>query len=1128
MIKTFISHTSSDHPFVEWVKTRLERENLSLDIFVDDGSVFVGDDPQKMIDEVKRSVIFIPVLSNESIQKEFVQNEIMTDIANETTHIFPTKLKCDDASIPEEFRTNFTACDRVEGKIYEDFSDGQEWDIHYENLRRTIFNKIVELGLFKEDTKDYYQDCEHLDLILQRYEPTILEIKTVIDVYLKKEAYQRYFFGKLTSARWLKYLKLYGYLRSNPQPIETVDAPGLFRIPQWDALVYLERVSSQTDKSDEVINDLLDIIISVTSLKDANGQHIDNYRTWYYFTKILLNLPAEKIPEEIISLIPIWLESKFDTSLPGAEIAGKLLPKFLNSDNSEDWRKAESLTEIITDIKWTLISGNQTATQKREESNTIIDPHFLSKAFKVNAPKVGERCSMRVISTLASRLAEIFQKERVADYQDSESADYSFIWFPSLYFAPTVGDRRADITLIAILRDVLLAKAKNNIMQTRDILNKFLSEEYKYPVFKRMVLFIVGKMWDTYKDIFIMMIKGEDGSDYFNSPDYKPELHILLKNNHDKFMETERDLIKKIIGKGPEKILTEDNKEKHIAYWKQKWYFPLKADPEFKALYEEQRKIIDIPEEEMRPESATFRSWSGPGQSPLSKEEIISLSNEELSQRLKEFKTENKWKGPTVGGLAELLAEVAKENPEKFIEEINPFKDTGFIYVYEILKGVKDTWNGKKIFDWAKLFQFIELYINRKEFWEDKFIVEKDDWLGGANHQWIAGIVAELIQDGTRDDSWAFSESHFEKAEKIIFLILDNLIIEEDKEITDYVTYTLNTAFGKAITALIIVALRIARVNDNRGIVSDIKWKPEFKEKYHEILSNKTIEGFTNLGRYMPNFYYLDKEWVKEKIRSLENEKGSKYWDAFMQGYLSIGRVYENLYGLMWSHYEYGLSYDFKERRNREHLIQQICIGYLRGNETLDNPASLFKKIIDEWKAEEIREIIGFFWMQRNYLKATSEEDETIRKKIIEFWKLLYGKYKGKDEVTLNHEDKQILSSASKLTALLPQIDEESYDWLMLSAPYVHEDYNSSFFIEYLDELKDRGEKNETAKYIGDVYLKMLKKITPDFDQEHIRSIVVFLYNTGATDNANRICNIYGSRGHEFLRDLYEKHSGRT
>jgi hypothetical protein len=78
---------------------------------------------------------------------------------------------------------------------------------------------------------------------------------------------------------------------------------------------------------------------------------------------------------------------------------------------------------------------------------------------------------------------------------------------------------------------------------------------------------------------------------------------------------------------------------------------------------------------------------------------------------------------------------------------------------------------------------------------------------------------------------------------------------------------------------------------------------------------------------------------------------------------------------------------------------------------------------------------------------------------------------------------------------------------------------------EYLDELKAKGEKSETAKYIGNIYLKMLEKITPDYDQEHIRSIVEFLYSAGSTDSADRIFNIYASRGHEFLRDVHDKHN---
>ena len=37
-------------------------------------------------------------------------------------------------------------------------------------------------------------------------------------------------------------------------------------------------------------------------------------------------------------------------------------------------------------------------------------------------------------------------------------------------------------------------------------------------------------------------------------------------------------------------------------------------------------------------------------------------------------------------------------------------------------------------------------------------------------------------------------------------------------------------------------------------------------------------------------------------------------------------------------------------------------------------------------------------------------------------------------------------------------------------------------------------------------------------------SITEDLYNSAQETIADRICNIYGSRGYEFLRDIYEKH----
>ncbi len=660
--------------------------------------------------------------------------------------------------------------------------------------------------------------------------------------------------------------------------------------------------------------------------------------------------------------------------------------------------------------------------------------------------------------------------------------------------------------LTFILKEILAAKAQSNKEETRKVLEKFLSRDYPYPLFKRLVLFGASREWDKYKEYFFKAIDLEEIK-IFEEPDYEAELSVLLKENIGKFNPDEKEIVRKIIETGPD-WLHPENPEKYKAHWKQKWLYLLKDDPFFAPLYEEQKKLTGIDKEEFS-YGTKFRTSEGFGPSPLTKEEILSLTNTDLAMRMKEFKSEKKWEGMTVAGFSIVLKEAVVANQNKFSENLAPFEDVGFIYVYKILDGLKDSWKEKKIIDWGKVFDFIAPYIKKDPFWSDEYVVEQGAWLGGADHEWITGIIAELLQEGTRDDSWAFSEEYFEKARDIIFTLLREP--EKEKEdITDYVTYTLNTPYGKLITALVYLALRIARLNDKKGIQKEPKWDEQYKNKYDEMLEKRVIEAYTNLGRYLPNLAYLDRSWAIDKVTRLASESGSKYWEAFMDGYLSIGKVYDDLYDLMRPYYQHGLSYGFKEKRNREHLLQHICIGYLGEHEK---------------KPEQIMEVTGFFEMQSEYLTENSEVNEKMKGKIIQFWKNLYEKYKSRDKKSLTQQDKKILSSVSRLAVFLPKIETDTYDWLMLSANYVHEDFNSSFFIKSLDGLKDKGDRNKTAKYIGDIYLRMLDKGSPDYDKKHIRSIVEFLYNAGAQENANKICNIYGSRGNEFLRDIYEKYS---
>jgi hypothetical protein len=952
---------------------------------------------------------------------------------------------------------------------------------------------------------EFYKNVKIIDdaIATETFDHSLVEL-------IKNKSYNDYFFKNARKIEWFDILFKEGYFspKNAPIPFEAGEK-GLFSIPEWNVLPYLEKVSQQVSYpgAEKYIDTLLTIIKQVSNYKDSNGQHKDNYRTWYYFVKILLNLPNERITEEIIDLIPVWLDSKFDTMLQGSEIATKLLPKFL-TDNPEDIRNAEKIIENITVVKTYPLSDERAKILgKKEEERLVVDPYWLNEAFGKYSEIIGVRCSKRVVEDLANKIKGLLKRVEDGTYKSFyEESEHP------------VDDPLEVLTFI--LKRVLLAKAKTSVDIANGILRDFLKDKYLY--FPKMAIYIIGQDIDHYGPLFWEIIESETGVFITgNALYFGDELKYLLKNLKP-LSDKQRKILKIKIEQGTKLHTPKEDTERYLVLLKQEIYEALSKDPYFKGLYEEMKKITNL-DTELHPAIGKIETRWGAGPPPLTKEEMLEMGNRELAEFLTTFKAKDSWEGPTVGGLSDTLKGAVKENSSKFTENLSLFDKVGFIYVYKILDGIKDAWKEKKTVDWDKVFNFITLYIKKDQFWKDELVVEKGEWLGGADHEWVTGIIAELIQEGTRDDSWAFAEEHFERAKEIIFYLLREP--KKDEEITDYVTHTLNTPCGKLISSLVNLALRKARVNNRKGIKAEPRWSKEYKSKFDEILGKKIIEAYTSLGRFLPNLYYLDKNWAVEKIEQVSTEKGTKYWEAFMDGYLSVGIVYDELYELMKPYYQYGLSYDLKEKRNQEHLVQHICIGYLRDHEGLDDPNSLFQKIIHAWKPDQIREVISFFWMQRGYLTKSSEENEKMREKIIEFWRELYIKYKSKDEKSLSQEDKKILSSVSRLAVFLPQITAELKEWLMLSATYVHEDFNSTFFIEYLDKLKDKGDSKVTAEYIWKIYLEMLEKITPDYDKKHIRSIVEFLYDAGALENANKISNIYGSRGYEFLRDIYEKYN---
>ena len=941
--------------------------------------------------------------------------------------------------------------------------------------------------------------------------------EAVLEMIGKDNSYENYFFKKVSDVKWFYPLKERDYFSPEKAPgVKPAEKEGYF-IPQWNVLPYLERISQQINikGNEKYISELLEIIRKVSQYKDSKGQHIDNYRTWHSFVKILSSLPNNKIPDEIIDLIPIWLSSKFDTTLPGTETIRRLLPKFL-TDSPEDIRKAEKIIEYITFIKNIPVSKEGEKDKKAELS---IDPSFLKEGFEKYSEYIGKKCSEKVIKNLAMKIKGLLKRE------EEEGTYHSF--YEELDYL----DEPLDM-LTFILKRILNAKAKSDIKTTLEILKKLIDVK-NYFYFPKMALFIIGNNLDKYEEFFWKILNEDsDNSIFKNSSPFGDELKNILENLKKIDIEKRKILQSKIENSAK----LEDFREKQELYLnlhKQKFYKALSYDKYFKKLCEEMKSLTgyDI---ELRPTIGKVEVSSGIERSPLTKEKLLQMTNKELADFLLTFRPTNYWKSPSVYGLSNVLKEVVKENPEKFTKDLNPFLETGYIYIYDIIWGIRDAWENKRIFDWGKLFEFIEKYITSKDFWNNKFIIKDDEWK--ANHFWILGIVGELIKKGTIKEDRFFPEEHFRKAQEIIFKILDKMLLNEKEvlesrsERNDYLTYALNSTFGKISEALFMLAYRIKKCEQKAKNKQLVSWEINIKNKYEELFENDIIESYVWLGIHLPIFYLvLDKKWTETQINQISSKK-DQLWEAFMQGYLNSNKINRDLYRLMRPHYEKAINYEFKEKHSSEKLVQYICLAYLQGIEKIDDENGLFRKILDKWNLLQIKEVIGWFWMQRDLIMGPIKEQkeaeemnriEKMRELIIDFWRGVYeNKYKEKSQF---EEDKEILSDLSKLAVFLEKIDCDNYEWLKLSAPYIHVDFNAPFFLRYLNNLKDKDK--DAGKYVGEIFLKILESSLPDYDQKHIRSIVEYLYISDFEKFADEICDTYGKKGDfEFLRDIYEKY----
>lgn len=953
-----------------------------------------------------------------------------------------------------------------------------------------------------------------------------LKEKSLIELIKSDESYSNYFFGKYDKIKLFPILKTEGFFSSehNPTPKKVKNG---YQIPEWNVLQYLERISKKTRTLDD---ELLKIVKEVSIYKDDKGNHIDNYRTWWFFVKILLNIPLSKVPYEIFDVAMLtWLTSMFDLTLPGADLTDDLLPAYLNqAESKEDIRKVERLVDILLSVKEP--QKKKSMIGETVEVQTKIDHHWLEESFitKNNAVIVAQKCTTTPIFNLANTIRDFFSKK----YKDQ---DYSSIWLRDLTKEEKRTPHNSEHLLAVILRKIILEKMINKSSDCGEIIEKFLSNTYPHYLFKRLALLLIAEAFNSYVNYFDQILDNQDYN-YFEVDSFEPELTYLLSKNIAKLTIEQRTKIAKIIEKGPSRDLPDNRKEEYKNYWKQRWYKVLELIPEFKMLYDNletitKRKIVLKAYEdfgEMR--DVAF------DKSPVTSEGLLSKSNIEIINIISGYKPTGEFPNASPNGLYRTFQSAVELSPTKFTQNLKPFQIQNYHMLSSLFNGLEEAWKQKRDILWENVIDFTLKLIQENWFWKPTDI-DRDRHYN--YYDWTLSAIGDLLQEGCKIDDWAFPEKLHKDIEKIITLLIDQSLYLYDKDSYhgDGVTHALNSNWGKTITALIYLALREARLSDKKGEKKKSKWSQSLKVDFEKSLDKKIYEAYTLLGQYLPNLHYIDKEWTETKTKNMHLVQDEKYFETFMEGYLFTGKVYEKLYKLLRNSYDRALTVDFEEKRIQERLIQHIAVGYLRGNEELGNN-SLLDKLFKMKKSEYIREAVEFLWHQSDYIADKNNSNESIEKEKNEFrqrifilWDWIIDLYNKNKE--LNEEDRKVLSELSKLALYLPELDQKSFERLLFSAPHVTVDFDSPYFIEYLNQLKENGDKTHTAKYVAVLFLAMLRgseDLIPDYKWENVEEIVTHLYQVGKIDSevkdlTNQICIFYAEHRNLRLRKIYEENN---
>lgn len=788
----------------------------------------------------------------------------------------------------------------------------------------------------------------------------------------------------------------------------------------WPAGPYIVAVAKRARSIGD--EDLARAVLGIVRTVTAKGNEIgvrDNYQIWRQCAEIVGLLPISMLEDEDIAQVDTWLSSPFDTSLVAIELSKGLLPKLLEKGDEQSKVRVLEVLRLLTEYEITEDAG-------RRAVKSRVQPYWLDKILEKHAKALGQVGGRPVVRLLVDRVAPLFEDPALR---------------PTWLARPAIEDnpqnlKRHDVkeALIDALRDSAAA-VDDGGGGAAEVVSELLASGSE--IVFRVGLHVARVRFDVSAPAIADSMRGE----WFSSGG-RHELYLLLRDHFKDFEPALKERLLTIFRDLPRHRQQDEESQLRGERF---WLLAISGsgDPAVaQRLAVLDAQLGPAPAEQHEGLLAHFESSYGPGPSPYSPAALQSLADRGvLVEILNAFVAGDDWRGPTVTSLVNALEEAIVESPEKFLMlhadflKAKPAYQVGFLSGFAALweKGRQQKEPTLSASAWEVLLNFAAEVSGAVD------VNTHDDAAEPLMPQstWLPGLIADWIDAGVKDDDHAMDVSLLQHAKELLVRLLT--LVEPAKDVdadSDAVMVAINAPRGKIIEALIGLALRAKRTNQEEALIDSVL------KVLSDALQVGDLEAVTLLATSIAQMNYLQPGWVEARFHQLFPVDDDRRLSWGLRG-LAYARQLQWLHALL-----KGAGIYLSALRLRSHLgqawesvLDRMAVAYLQGDDTLGDP--FWASLVGDHDYESLQHVTWFLWTQRE-----APLTEIQKQRVLAFWDHL------QDRVDAHRPGGwQLKGNLGLLAWALPADDRRAERLLPSAGSYVQQVYHDYDFAQELARI---------------------------------------------------------------------------